>query len=222
MSNYDINSNPKLVQIFKRQYQEAEESKRNNPKSVLLDFKQELLELGFEFEVLNQAEALMPKYKELLLPVVLKYYQRAILRDEKLDLLHWLYHKGFDDAVPLLLTDFYDSNSVTDKWAIADTIYVIQSKSYIEEYIKIITDTELGISRQMIVLLVGKLKVEKAIPILEELLDDETVRLHALTALGYYKQERLCKHFEKYKESKNAALRKCAKNSLEMLTKKNQ
>ena len=47
MSNYDINSNPKLVQIFKRQYQEAEESKRNNPKSVLLDFKQELLELGF-------------------------------------------------------------------------------------------------------------------------------------------------------------------------------
>ena len=148
--------------------------------------------------------------------------ERAILRDEKLDLLHWLYHKGFDDAVPLLLKDFYDSNSVTDKWAIADTIYVIQSKSYIEEYIKIITDTELGISRQMIVLLVGKLKVEKAIPILEELLDDETVRLHALTALGYYKQERLCKHFEKYKESKNAALRKCAKNSLEMLTKKNQ
>lgn len=47
MSNYDINSNPNLVKHMIEQYKISEERMKENPDSVLMDFKQELLNLGF-------------------------------------------------------------------------------------------------------------------------------------------------------------------------------
>lgn len=69
MSNYDINKNPELVKQLLEQYKKHEEESKNDPNSVLWDFKQELLNLGFQFQVLNQAEALMPRYKDIVLPI---------------------------------------------------------------------------------------------------------------------------------------------------------
>ena len=78
MSNYDINSNPDLAKRMIDQYKANEEQMRKNPDSILLNFKQELLNLGFDFQVLNQAERLLPKHKDTILPIVIKYYKRLI------------------------------------------------------------------------------------------------------------------------------------------------
>ncbi len=217
MSNYDINSNPDLVKHMLEQCKASEERTDKNPDSILAAFKQELLNLGFDFQVLNQAESLLPKYKDTVLPVVIKYYKMAKLKNEKQYLLGWFHHKGLEEVVPMLLKDYYSNNSDIDKWAIGDRLYQIRSKKYIDDYLKIISDSSYGQDRQMIILLVGKLKVEAAIPILIDLLEDEGVRLQAIVALGDFKRENLRPYFERFQNAKHPGWRKYAKAALKKL-----
>lgn len=217
MSNYDINSNPDLVKHLLEQYKASEEQMKKNPDSVLPAFKQELLNLGFSFQVLNQAESLLPKYKDTVLPVVIKYYKMAKLKNEKQYLLGWFHHKGLEEVVPMLLKDYYSNNSDIDKWAIGDRLYQIRSKKYIDDYLKIISDSSYGQDRQMIILLVGKLKVEAAIPILIDLLEDEGVRLQAIVALGDFKRKDFRPYFERFQNVKHPGWRKYAKAALKKI-----
>lgn len=217
MSRYNINSNPDLVKRMVDLYKANEEQMQKNPDSILLSFKQELLNLGFEFQILNQAESLLPKNKDMILPVVIKYYKMAKLKNEKQYLLNWFHHKGLDEVVPMLLEDYYSNNSDIDKWAIGDRLYQIRSKKYIDDYLKIISNSSYGQDRQMIILLVGKLKVKAAIPILIDLLEDESVRLQAIVALGEFKQENLRPYFERFQNANNPGLRKYAKAALKKL-----
>lgn len=217
MSNYDINSNPSLVKRMIEQYKAHEEQMKMNPDSILPNFKQELLNLGFNFQVLNQAESLLPKYKDTVLPVVIKYYKMAKLKNEKQYLLGWFHHKGLEEVVPMLLEDYYSNNPEIDKWAIGDRLYQIRSKKYIDDYLKIISDPSYGQDRQMIVLLLGKLKEESAIPILIDLLEDEEVRLQAICALGQFKREEFRCYFERFQNSTHSGWRKYAKTALKKL-----
>ena len=217
MSNYDINSNPDLVKHMLEQYKASEEQMEKDPDSILPAFKQELLNLGFNFQVLNQAESLLPKYKDTVLPVVIKYYKMAKLKNEKQYLLGWFHHKGLEEVVPMLLKDYYSNNFDIDKWAIGDRLYQIRSKKYIDDYLKIISDSSYGQDRQMIILLVGKLKVEAAIPILIDLLEDEGVRLQAIVALGDFKRKELRPYFERFQNAKHPGWRKYAKAALKKL-----
>ena len=217
VSNYDINSNPALVKHMLEQYKAGEEQMERNPDSILPAFKQELLNLGFNFQVLNQAESLLPKYKDTVLPVVIKYYKMAKLKNEKQYLLGWFHHKGLEEVVPMLLKDYYSNNSDIDKWAIGDRLYQIRSKKYIDDYLKIISDSSYGQDRQMIVLLVGKLKVEAAIPILIDLLEDEEVRLQAICALGCFKREEFRTYFERFQNCSQPGWRKYSKLALKKL-----
>lgn len=217
VSNYDINSNPTLVRHIIEQYTVAEEQAKKNPDSILMSFKQELLNLGFNFQVLNQAESLLPKYKDTVLPVVVKYYNKAKLKNEKRYLLGWLNHKELEEVVPILLDDFYSHNSNTDKWAIGDCLYQIRSKKYIDDYLKIISDSSYGKDRQMVILLVGKLRIGAAIPILIDLLEDEEVRLQAIAALSDFKQENLRPYFERFQNAKHPGWQKYARAALKKL-----
>ena len=217
MSNYDINSNPNLAKHMLEQYKASEEQMEKNPDSVLPAFKHELLNLGFNFQVLNQAESLLPKYKDTVLPVVIKYYKMAKLKNEKQYLLGWFHHKGLEEVVPMLLKDYYSNNSDIDKWAIGDRLYQIRSKKYIDDYLKIISDSSYGQDRQMIILLVGKLKAEAAIPILIDLLEDEGVRLQAIVALGDFKRKDFRPYFERFQNAKHPGWRKYAKAALKKI-----
>ncbi len=51
MSNYDINSKPDLANHLLELHKESEKQMVKNPDSVLLEFKQELLKLGFNYQV---------------------------------------------------------------------------------------------------------------------------------------------------------------------------
>lgn len=217
MSNYDINSNPFIVNKMIQESLKYEEQAKKNPESILFAFKQELLDLGFSFQTLNQAKGLLPKYKSTVLPIVIKYYKLAKLTNEKEYLLSWFHHKGFEEVVPMLLEDYFSSASNIDRWAIGDRLYQIRSKKYINDYIKIISDASYGQDRQMIVLLLGKLKEESAIPILIDLLEDKDVCLHAIIALGQFKRGEFRCYFERFQNSPNSAWRKYAKAALKKL-----
>lgn len=217
MSSYDINSNPSLVKHLLEQYKDEEKKLEGDPSSVLLAFKQELLDLGFRFQVLNQAEGFMPKHKDSILPIVIKYYKKARLKREKQYLLKWFHHRGLEEVVPMLLEDYCSDDLNVDRWAIGDCLYQIRSKKHIADYLKIIANASYGQDRQMVILLVGKLKVEAAIPVLIDLLEDEGVRLQAIAALGDFKRDELRPYFERFQNSKHPGWRKYAKSALKKL-----
>ncbi len=198
-------------------FQQAENMYQSNPQSVLTEFSWELHKLGFEFETLYHAISLTKTHGAQITPIVLKYYQQATLKNEKRYLLSWLPKQAASIAIPILLQDFYSDRNNVDRWAIADTLYGFASKEYKADYLNIISNAKYGIDRQMLVLLVGKLKIEEAISILISLLDDESVTLHALCALSRYKKPELRGYFERFVNSPNPTWRRQAVKALQQL-----
>lgn len=217
-----INNNPALLRAWiDRVNRTREIYLENNPDSLIPCFENELRDLGFVFEISNQTFGFMPKYKKEILPIAIRYYILSRQRgkdNEQNHFLHFFHFKGFEEVVPMLIEDYY-SPSTPDltRWLISDCLYKIKSKNFIDQYLDIISNPEFSINRQMIILLVGKLKVERAIPILIDLLEDEYVRLHAICALGNYKREEFRCYFERFENSEHSGWRKYAKTALKKL-----
>ena len=100
-----------------------------------------------------------------------------------------------------------------------NTLFEIRSRKYVQDYLRIVSDPTFGRNRQMLVLLLGKLKEESAIPVLIDLLEDEEVRLHAISALGQFKREEFRGYFERFQNASHAGWRKYAREALKKLDK---
>ncbi|MBQ5649182.1 MAG: HEAT repeat domain-containing protein, partial [Clostridia bacterium] len=118
-----------------------------------------------------------------------------------------------------MLLEDYRSLEATDsvQWDISDCLYTIRAMKYVDEYIELISDKRYGSNRKMLILLLGERKVEKAIPVLIRLLDDEDVRLHAISALGYFKREEFRPYFERYSGERKAGYGKYARQAIKKL-----
>ena len=186
---------------------------KENPGSLIPLFEKELKDLGFEFETSSQTFGFVPKYKNVIVPIALKYYQLAKemnMPNEQNHFIGFFRIKGLDEIVPLLLSDFY-----SDK--ISDCIYQIKSRQFIKEYLNIASNRAFGLNRQMIILLLGKLKDESTVQTLIALLDDEEVRLQAICALSEFKRKDFRCYFERFQSSTNAGWRKYSKKAIQKL-----
>lgn len=218
----DINNNPNMIKMWLDNEKVAEEQYyKENTDSLIPLFENELISLGLEFETSNQAVSFIPKHKKMILPIATKYYQLAKKLEkpnEQNYFMRFLCIKGLDDVIPMLLEDYYfEKTADLTRWFISDCIYQIRSKNFVKEYLDIVSSRMFGRNRQMIVLLLGKLKEESAISILIDLLEDEEVRLHAICALGEFKREEFRCHFERFQNSTHPGWRKYAKAALKKL-----
>lgn len=222
MSIKDINNSPHMIKMWiDNEKATSKEYFNENPSSLIPSFEKELRDLGFEFEINNQLLGFMPKHRKVIVPIAIKYYQLAKQQKKENEQNHFMSFfrfKGIEEVVPMLLED-YCSIATQDltRWFISDCLYQIRSKSHLKEYQEIVLKPDFGINRQMIILLLGKLKDEDSIPILLDLLEDEEVRLHAINALAEFKREDLRSHFERFQNSSHSGLRKYAKNALKKL-----
>ncbi len=222
MSIEDINNNPQMVKIWMdNEMVAAQHYFKENPNSLILNFENELRCLGYDFEVNSQIVGYMPKHKKTILPIAMKYYMLAKEQqkfNEQDYFIKFFGFKGFDEVIPQLLVD-YHSKEIPNltRWFISDCFYKIRSKNYVNEYLDIVSNSTFGQNRQMIILLLGKIKEERAIPILINLLEDEEVRLHAISALGEFKKEEFRCYFEKFQNSTHPGWRKYARGALKKL-----
>jgi len=217
-----INSRPELVrQWIERDKQREEEYRIEHPDSMITLFEGELRSLGFVFEVTNQTFSFMPKHKDIILPLAIKYYKQAreLLKDnEQNHFLGFFRYKGFEEVVPMLLEDFYSESTLRlTREFIGETLRVIGSKKYIDEYLEILSNQGFGVGRFSVVDLVSKLKVEQAIPLFIDMLEDEKCRTHAICALGNYKREEFRPYFERFENDKNTVWRRYARAALKKL-----
>ena len=213
-------SNTREVWLDNEKSSEEQYFKANRDSLIPL-FTKELRDLGFEFEISSQAVSFIPKHKKAILPIAIKYYQLAKeleKSNEQNYFLNFFYIKGLDDLVPMLLEDYYfEKTEDLTRWFISDCIYQIRSKKFVKEYLDIVSNKKFGSNRKMIVLLLGKLKEERAVPVLINLLEDEEVRLHAICALGEFKREEFRCYFERFQNSKHPGWRKYAKEAIKKL-----
>jgi len=154
---------------------------------------------NYGFKVMNydDLKAIKRKIKNTI-PILLKYLHLLQGNNYTDAILRLLAVKGFNEATENLLEVYNDKNSKIDKWVVGDTLYSIQDKRFEDKYIEIVSDKGNGDSRQMIVILLGKLRCEKAIPTLINLLKDDDVNGHAIMALGYFKNIELIKYIEPF------------------------
>ena len=218
----DIINNPKAKkELIERAKEAANDYYNKHPDSLIPSFENELRKIGFEFEISNQMLGFMPSNKKTILPIAIKYYQLAKKQnkvDEQNHFLGFFHFKGIEEVIPMLIEDYYSEKTQDlTRWFISDCIYQIRSKNFVKEYLDIVSNKKFGRNRQMVVLLLGKLKEESAISTLIDLLEDEEVCLQAINALGDFKREEFRCYFERFQNSTHPGWRKYAKNALKKL-----
>ncbi len=219
MSWKTVKDNPAFQrQLLADEVEQEKQYLQSHPNSLIPLFCQELREIGFEFDFYHQIKCFLPKHKKIMSPIVLKYYYQAKaakMENEQLFFMGFLRYKGMDEVVPDLLAEYRSpQSSDTVRWFISDKLYAIRSPKYAKDYIDIINNPDYGINRQMIVLLVGKLHIENAIPALIKLLEDDNVCLHAIIALGDFKREEFRPIFERFTCDTHSGRRNYAKKAL--------
>ena len=202
--------------------------------SICGRFYRELRSMGYEFEVVDQMLNYMKINAAEIIPIAFRYYKEAIDQCSVGDggelLKYFLdrkYTKIIKSYFPEFIQMFYkcsgNSRDVKSlRWQIANIFYRHKPIELVNEYLAIIQNREFGTSRQLFVLIVGEKKIESAIPILVNLLEDEEVRLHAICALGCFKREEFRPYFERFKDCKHPGWRKYSREAIKKLDKYNE
>lgn len=102
-------------------------------------------------------------------------------------------------------------------WAIGNTVDAIVCDDDIDDVIKIVKDKSNGVSRQMFVLALGKVKSVKAEQALISLLDDDEVSPHALDALGRLKSQKAKSKISELTNHQKPLIRKEAQKALKKI-----
>ena len=174
-----------------------------------------------EIEDPNLLKHLKPKHKALI-PLIIKYLHEFQMENFKWMMVSALQVKGFTDATETLIKEFHATGHHGQyKWSIGDAFSIIMDGRYEDQYIDIIRDKRHGTARQMVTIALGKLKSEKALPVLLSLLDDEDVNGHVVTALGYYRKPDLIKHIEPFLNHEKTWIRNAAKATIRKIEKVN-
>ena len=177
---------------------------RKLEKELLLN---EIRSKGVEISSINDLININESFKDIV-PIILKYIREIDDESDKQFLVKCLGVSRFTEATSDLIEEFKNSTNTSYKWAIGNTLSIILDKSKIEELLEIIQNKQHGIARQMIIIAIGKMNVKKAIPILLNLLNDEDVIGHVITALGYYKDPELISYIEPFTHHQISWIRK--------------
>ncbi len=179
----------------------------------------ELKKSGFNFHDHRQFNCCTFKEKDKqVVPVLIRYIDRFESEGCQMQYLSALGVKGFNDATEYLISKYkyylrpeYNQMNLN---VVSQTLAKICDLRYLDDYFKILSD-DVTIDACYLVQMLGKLKVEAAIPYLIKLLDcvniipekwERTVLENgkyyvsqcAIEALGKFKKKELNKYIEKF------------------------
>lgn len=122
-------------------------------------------------------------------------------------------------ASPILLEEYNKTpkEQVMLRWAIGNSVYTTFTSDDVNQIIKIVKDKTNGISRQMFVMALGKVKSTEVEDVLIDLLSDEEVCPHALDALGKLKSKKAKDKISILLKHPNKLIKKEAEKALKKL-----
>ena len=216
----------KIMKFMYERLLELEKEHVYEPGSVSLEFESEIRELGFEFEISTQVERICQANPEITRDIVLKYYDMAVLSNEKAYLVNCLDSTYNKDLVPFFLKEFvkkentkYDPVIVS----IGNFLMLNADKKYTKEYIDILNmpKEDLPYGKGYIIWVFEKLKLQEAIePMLSLLKEEENYTYIILNALRKYKEPSLLPVFNEYLDYKETDVRNVCKKAIAAIEKK--
>lgn len=158
----------------------------------------------------------------LAVPVLLDLLKEEFedIRDKQGVIRALAVKEAIGKASPILIAEYnrVSKEFSSYRWAIGNTIYTTITDDDVESILPIIKDKENGMSRQMFVAALGKVKSEKAEDVLIELLDDEEVTPHALKALGRMKSKKAREKIETLTSHSKPLIKKEAQKALKKVS----
>lgn len=180
----------------------------------------EIREKGIEINSIDDLININKEYKDIL-PILIKYLSEYDDQNDKEWLVRCLGVKGFTEATETLIREFYKaSNNSELKWAIGNTMSLILDKNSINPMLKIVQEKEHGVSREMFVIALGKLKDKKVIPVLLKLINDPDVTGHVIMALSNFNDLNLVNHIKPFKNHKKTWIKKEAEKAIKKIDKR--
>ena len=158
---------------------------------TVIKVRETLLKVGISvndiWDLVNTKES----YPEAI-PVLTNLLRTEILDDRsKEGIVRALAVKEAKGKIGKVLIDEFHKTPKEKKatlgWAIGNTFEVIVTRDDLEGVLEIVKNKENGMAREMFVLALGKIKCEQSEDVLIDLLDDDGVVRHALSALGKLK-----------------------------------
>ena len=182
--------------------------------------KEQLLEevksYGYEINTIDDLKKIGSKDKRLI-PLLLDKIRDSDDVSDKEFLIRCLGVKGFNEVIPAIMQEYRRTENQFLKWAIGNTVYLIEDRNVIPDVIEIVKDKKNGMSRQMFILYLGKTRDEKALPVLKELLHDNEVAAHTIRALSEYKMPELVSILEPFTKHKSTLIRKESQRAIKKL-----
>lgn len=151
------------------------------------------------------------------IPILLKWLPQAGTYDVKEDIVRALSVRWAKPvAARALVEEFRRAPDYEDsfKWAIGNALEVVADDSVAQDIIDLATDERHGTSRQMLAMALGKLKAPRAAEAAVQLLDDDQVCGHALTAVRKLKASQARPAVERLLQHPKTWIRRQAKSTL--------
>lgn len=187
--------------------------------------KEELLEEvrahGIEINTIDDLKHINMNYRELV-PILLKFIERIDDEEDKEFLVRCLGAKGFSEATPILLNEFYRTSNTLYKWSIGNSLALINDRNALDDMLSIACEKDHGIARQMIVDALGSFNDPRVVPVLVGLLKDEDVVGHAISALAKTGDASLIERIQPYTNHKVKWIRNEAIKAIKKLSKINR
>ncbi len=160
--------------------------------------------------------------------IIMKYSVQFERKKTRYGLIHYLGKRGNFYATDFLLEQFNKPNdyAIGTEWntsrrgVCSSALESIRDKSRVDEYIKTINNADTRDDSFFFILLLGELRVEKAIPLFVEILSDDNsdyeLKSYAIKALSYFKKKMdikpivepfLCSEYEVLRERARRALK---------------
>ena len=164
----------KMKSVFNGKYIDSSYLyKRVSEDSLQRNFLEEINKSGYNFNSIYDLMLLDEKDKNIV-PVFLKYLKLFEL-DIKKHLVRFLGVKGFVSASKFLLEEFHKTKDFIYRFAIANTLSLIQDENILEDLIEIIENRMYGEARIPIIYRLYKFKNFQLEKVLMKLLNDKEV-----------------------------------------------
>jgi HEAT repeat protein len=193
--------------------------------SVRKEFREEerpliddLAAIGFHVESVRDVLQFSRADYAQCVPVLLHRLQLISNESVKESVVRVLTTKTARPAATLpLIREFEDSENFYYKWAVGNALSVVADDSVFDELKRLALDEQHGKAREMLVLALGNMRNPDTVPVLMELLKDDELTAHSLSALGKLRARAARSEVEKFLGHPRALVRKQAKLALKRI-----
>lgn len=155
------------------------------------------------------------------IPVLIEHLSKPYHLKNKEGIIRALAVKEAKGVACRAIIDEYNKGpktlSTSYRWVFGNTMVVIITPEYVDDVIAIVSDKSNGISREMFVISLAKVRSEKTENLLISLLEDEDVVLSALEALGMMKSKKAIDKILMLTNHSKSEVKKIAKKILKKL-----